>query len=203
MNEEAQDGHEVSPATRRKISKAMQGASNFDGHTHTNATKSKLRRARGDDDRVNGRRWRTDKKTGEESRVYSKGDGKRYRWGRSIGEAINWNDLEQLRDLYDNSPVDLVSALNISTHPLPSAWGEVDGDSISTQQLDQLRGRLSAIGVELETYTYEQVFEGGVLPSDVIVPDLDTIFIMTKGDNTYLAVRPLDSKTITNLARVE
>ncbi len=89
MQEQAKDGHPVSAATRRKISKTMKGKpSNFKGKQHTDAAKDEQKRERGHDDRVKGRRWRTDKRTGEESRVYKKGSTKRYRWGRAIGEWV-------------------------------------------------------------------------------------------------------------------
>lgn len=78
--------HTVSMETRRKISKSMKGRSNFKGKHHTPDSKDKISKARGHADRIKGRKWRTDKTTGDESRVFSRGSSTRYRWGRNITE---------------------------------------------------------------------------------------------------------------------
>lgn len=85
-------GRTRSKATRDKISKSMRGKSNFEGQHHDKTTKRELRRERGHDDRVEGRRWRTDKSTNDESRTYSKGDSSRYRWGRALSE---WLEMQE------------------------------------------------------------------------------------------------------------
>lgn len=82
------EGRKQTAATKAKISKAMKGHSNFEGKHHTRSAKKELKQERGHDDRVEGRKWRTDKHSGEESRTYKKGDPERYRWGRKLGEWL-------------------------------------------------------------------------------------------------------------------
>jgi len=82
-------GRKRSQATKDRISRSMRGKSNFEGKHHDRATKRELRRERGHDDRVDGRRWRTDKSTNDESRTYTKGDSSRYRWGRALSEWLD------------------------------------------------------------------------------------------------------------------
>ena len=93
----AMKGKKKSESTKKKISAAMKGHSNFEGKHHDRGTKRELKQERGHDDRVEGRRWRTEKHTGEESRVYKKGDGKKYRWGRALGEWLEgqYSDVEE------------------------------------------------------------------------------------------------------------
>jgi len=56
---DAKLGKKKSAATRRKISRSMQGKSNFEGKKHTRGTKEKMHRSRGKDDqgKVGGSRW--------------------------------------------------------------------------------------------------------------------------------------------------
>ena len=92
-------GNHRSAATKAKISKSMKGHSNFEGKHHDRSTKKELKVERGHDDRVDGRRWRTNKHTSEESRTYSKGDPKKYRWGRALGEWLE----EYMQEDHGNS----------------------------------------------------------------------------------------------------
>lgn len=68
------------PAVRRKISQAMKGTSNFEGQSHSDSSKQKIKDSRGHDDRVDGRKWVENKHTGKTFRKYTKPDN--YRWGR-------------------------------------------------------------------------------------------------------------------------
>jgi hypothetical protein len=68
--------------TRRKISRAMKGKSNFEGKKHTHATKIQIGISQEGHRNAANHKWVTDKETGQEHRV--KGDKpKGSRWGRT------------------------------------------------------------------------------------------------------------------------
>lgn len=79
--------------TRRKISRAMKGKSNFQGKTHTHATKIQIGISQEGHRNAANHKWVTDKETGQEHRV--KGDKpKGTRWGRS-GAFSRWIHKEE------------------------------------------------------------------------------------------------------------
>lgn len=82
-------GKIVPRSVRKQISDSMKGHSNFEGNHHDPDTIRVLRRERGHDDRVRGRKWRTEVRTGEETRVYRLGNNKKYRWGRALSEWLS------------------------------------------------------------------------------------------------------------------
>lgn len=53
----AHRGKKQSFSTKRKIARTMAGKSNFEGQSHSTASKDRIRHKRGHDDRVDGRRW--------------------------------------------------------------------------------------------------------------------------------------------------
>jgi hypothetical protein len=67
-------------ATRKKISKTMQGHSNFEGKHQSHKAKLAIASARRGKDNIKGRKWSVNKKTGEEHRGYSLPG--RSKWGR-------------------------------------------------------------------------------------------------------------------------
>ena len=68
--------------TRKKISRAMKGKSNFEGKRHTHASKIQIKFSMEGHRNAKDHKWVTDKETGEEHRV--KGNlPKGMRWGRS------------------------------------------------------------------------------------------------------------------------
>lgn len=80
MQESYKDRPSRPAAVRRAISRAMKGRSNFEGHSHSKKTKEDMQMARGHDDRIQGKKWSTDRKTGKENRTYGLPD--HHRWGR-------------------------------------------------------------------------------------------------------------------------
>ena len=74
--------------TRRKISRAMKGKSNFEGKRHTHATKIQIGISQEGHRNAKDHKWVTDKETGQEHRV--KGNKpKGTRWGRT-GAFSRW-----------------------------------------------------------------------------------------------------------------
>ena len=74
--------------TRRKISRAMKGKSNFEGKRHTHATKLQIGFSQEGHRNAKDHKWVTDKDTGQEHRV--KGNKpKGTRWGRT-GAFSQW-----------------------------------------------------------------------------------------------------------------
>lgn len=57
-------------SVRDKISRAMQGKSNFEGKTHTRGAIEKIKINRGHDDRIKGKHWNHSPKSGKENRDY-------------------------------------------------------------------------------------------------------------------------------------
>lgn len=68
-------------AVRRAIARAMAGHSNFQGKRHSDSAKQRIGDARGHDDRIDGRKWIAQKRTGKTYRKYSLPDND-YRYGR-------------------------------------------------------------------------------------------------------------------------
>lgn len=56
---------------RAKISRSMKGSSNFEGKTHTRGAIEKIKINRGHADRIKGKKWNHDPKTGKENRDYN------------------------------------------------------------------------------------------------------------------------------------
>lgn len=110
-------GKTVPRSVRKKISDTMKGHSNFEGNHHDPDTKRELRRERGHDDRVRGRKWRTEVRTGEESRVYRLGNSKKYRWGRALSEWLAEAKNTQTNKL---SAIDTVERAYHDAEPLNS-----------------------------------------------------------------------------------
>ena len=80
MQESYKDRPSRPAAVRRAISRAMKGQSNFEGQSHTKKTKTQMKLSRGHDDRIQGKKWSTDRDTGKETRTYGLPDD--HRWGR-------------------------------------------------------------------------------------------------------------------------
>lgn len=80
INETYKDRPPRSAAIKKAISRAMRGKSNFEGKSHTKKSKEEMQLARGHDDRIQGKKWSTDRRTGKENRTYGLPDD--HRWGR-------------------------------------------------------------------------------------------------------------------------
>lgn len=87
--------------TRRKISKAMKGKSNFEGKRHTHATKIQIGISQEGHRNAKDHKWVTDKETGQEHRIKGRLPGG-MRWGRSPSSfAENFMDGRNPEDKGD------------------------------------------------------------------------------------------------------
>lgn len=95
----AKRGKRRDAETKEKISKAMKGKSNFAGKRHTETSKLKIKDKRGHDDRIDGRKWETDKDSGKEYRKYTLGNPDEYRWGRKKSSKKHLKNFKEWRQL--------------------------------------------------------------------------------------------------------
>ena len=92
---QAHRGNHQSPSTKEKISKSMQGKSNFQGKKHTTASKDDIRHERGHDDRIGGRAWIVNRKN-KTYRRFSNPDGYKIHKRRfSEGTLISFKDYNE------------------------------------------------------------------------------------------------------------
>lgn len=76
--------------TRKKISRAMKGHSNFEGHKHTHAEKIQIAISQEGHKNAKDHKWAVDKETGKETRIKGgKGLPRGSRWGRT-GAFSQW-----------------------------------------------------------------------------------------------------------------
>ena len=90
-------GNHQSPSTKEKISKSMQGKSNFQGKKHTAASKDDIRHERGHDNRIGGRAWIVNRKN-KTYRRFSNPDGYKIHKRKFSTESIM-----TFKDYYNNT----------------------------------------------------------------------------------------------------
>lgn len=87
----AHRGKRQSLETKRKISRSMDGKSNFQGKEHTTASKDRIRHKRGHDDRIDGRKWIVSS-GGETYRRFKKPGSMKF--GRKFKRLKEWLETE-------------------------------------------------------------------------------------------------------------